>query len=73
MKEPEWLWRGKTVAQLIRELQSFQDQDLEVRISVDDGATSVPISLVGKVDGRYALLMNCQEQPSTVVHGGSEA
>jgi hypothetical protein len=69
MNDPVWMWQGKTVSQLIRELQSFEDQDLEVRISIDDGATSVPVSLVGKVDGRYAVLMNCQEQPLRIVHG----
>jgi hypothetical protein len=69
MTEPEWTSHSKTVAQLIKELQSFENQDLEVRISVSDGKTSVPVSLVGKVDGKYAVLMNCQSEPSILRHG----
>lgn len=46
--DPVWTSRGKTIKQLIAELQSFEDQSLEVRISVDDGETSLPISLVVK-------------------------
>jgi len=68
MTDPEWTSRGKTVAQLIRELQSFADQGLEVRISVDAGATSFPVSLVGKVEGKYAVLKNCQQEPSVLRH-----
>ena len=47
--------RGKTIAGLIRELQSFEDQTLEVRLSLDAGDTSYPIALVGKKDGRCLL------------------
>jgi hypothetical protein len=43
---PDWITRGKTVRQLIEELQSFEIQDLEVQISVDGGETSHCISLV---------------------------
>jgi hypothetical protein len=68
MTDPEWTWRGKTVAQLITELQTFEDQGMEVRISVDDGKTSLPISLVAKSDGRIALLQNCQEFPVPMQH-----
>ena len=46
---PEWINRGKTVRQLIDELLSFENQDLPIFISVDDGETAVPISLVLKV------------------------
>lgn len=66
-RDPEWKTRGKTVAGLIRELQSFEDQSLEVRISIDDGDTSFLVSLVGKVDGR-CLLMNCESVPTAVRH-----
>ena len=62
-----WPARGKTVAQLITELRSFENQELEVRISLDDGKTSVPISLVGKSDG-YALLLNCETAPTVIAH-----
>jgi hypothetical protein len=56
MKNPDWTSKGKTVADLIRELLSFEDQEMEVRISLDGGDTSLPISLVGKSNGRYAVL-----------------
>ena len=55
---PEWVTRGKSIRQLIKELQSFENQDLEVRISVDDGDSHQPISLVGK-EGGYCLLVSC--------------
>lgn len=58
IKQANWKVRGKTIRQLIRELQSFENQDLEVRISVDDGDTHKPISLVGKTDG-ICLLTYC--------------
>lgn len=64
----EWTSRGKTVAQLIDELRTFEDQEMEVRISIDGGLTSLPISLVGKVDGKFAVLQNCQETPTVLVH-----
>lgn len=57
---PEWITRGKTIKQLIKELQSFSDLDLEVRISIDDGETHRPISLVQK-SGGYCLLVNCEK------------
>jgi hypothetical protein len=66
-RDAEWKSRGKTIAGLIRELQSFEDQSLEVRISVDDGDTSLPISLIGKLDGR-CVLMNCQSEPTPLRH-----
>jgi hypothetical protein len=58
-KNPDWITRGKSIKQLIEELQTFEDQDLEVRISLDEGETHKPISLVGKRKG-YCMLMNCE-------------
>jgi len=69
MKNPEWTSRGKTIAGLIEELQSFEDQTLEVRISCDGGATSLPISLVGKKGGKYAVIQNCEDESSVIKHG----
>jgi hypothetical protein len=69
MTEPRWKARGRTVAQLIDELAAFGNPQLEVRISVDAGATSLPISLVTRRDGRYAVLENWQAAPSVVRHG----
>jgi hypothetical protein len=59
-KRPEWIYRGKSIRGLIKELQSFDDQDIEVQISIDYGDTRKPISLVVERDGR-CLLMYCGE------------
>jgi hypothetical protein len=58
-KDPAWVTQGKTIRQLISELQSFEDQEMEVRISTDDGETTRCISLVTKSSG-MALLKNCE-------------
>ena len=58
-RESEWIIRGKSIKQLIKELESFEDQNLLVEISFDDGETSKPISLVGKIDGK-CMLLNCE-------------
>jgi hypothetical protein len=73
MINPDWTSRGKTVAQLIEELRTFEDQGMEVRISLDDGETSYPISLVGKSNGKYAVLRNCQDEPTAINHRANEA
>lgn len=61
---PEWVTRGKTIRQLIQELESFENQDLEVRLSLDDGDSHRCISLVSKgVDGaghEYCVLSNSE-------------
>ncbi|AZC07203.1 hypothetical protein ABW55_16020 [Acinetobacter sp. C15] len=58
-KQPEWIIQGKSIKQLIKELESFEDQNLLVEISFDDGETSKPISLVGKIDGK-CMLLSCE-------------
>jgi hypothetical protein len=58
----DWCSRGKSIAGLIAELRSFEDQSLEVRLSIDEGCTSYVISMVGKFDNR-CLLVNCEEEP----------
>lgn len=68
MPTPDWTSRGKSVAQLIEELRTFEDQGMEVRISIDGGATSLPISLVGKSEGKFAVLKNCQDTPTPIRH-----
>ena len=52
--------RGKTIRNLIKELQSFENQDLEVKISMDNGATNRSIGLVGKINN-CCVLMNCED------------
>ena len=42
VKNPDWVFRGKTVKQFIAELQTFEDQNMEVRISIDEGETYKP-------------------------------
>jgi len=56
---PEWVGKGKTIRQLIKELQIFQNLDTEVRISLDDGGSHKAISLVEK-EGSYCLLVNSE-------------
>ena len=34
-QKPEWVTKGKTIRQLIDELKTFEDQDIEARISLD--------------------------------------
>ena len=60
--EPAWVTRGKTIRELITELRSFEDQEMEVRLSVDDGATHKCISLVYKQGGK-AVLKNSERAP----------
>tara|TARA_B100001063_G_scaffold64409_1_gene58408 strand:+ start:225 stop:431 length:207 start_codon:yes stop_codon:yes gene_type:complete len=58
---PEWVTHGKTIKQLIKELQTFENQDLEVQISVDGGESFKCISLVGKHNNggvQYCVLEN---------------
>jgi len=60
---PAWVVNGKTIRQLIEELKTFENQDLEVRISVDDGQTYRCISLVKRVNklgGHFCGLVNCE-------------
>lgn len=59
--EPDWVIRGKSIRQLIEELRSFEDQDAEIRISLDCGDTSKCISLVGMFGGKPTLV-NCEGQ-----------
>ena len=57
--QPDWVTRGKTIRQLIKELQTFENQDLLVEISLDGGDKHKPISLVGKY-GEFCLLVNSE-------------
>lgn len=61
---PAWVTRGKTIRQLIKELQSFEDQDLIVRMSLDYGDTHAGISIVQKSDG-YCMLVNSERYHAT--------
>ena len=63
---PDWVVRGKTIRQLISELKAFENQDLEVRISTDNGNSFRPISLVTRelTDDeavRFCGLKNCED------------
>ncbi|MCW9051329.1 MAG: hypothetical protein OQJ91_03245 [Motiliproteus sp.] len=53
---PTWVIRGKTIADLIQELQSFENQQMEVRLSLDNGDSSACISLVAKQEGCCVLI-----------------
>ena len=41
--------RGKTIRQLIHELKSFENQELEVRMSLDGGITHHPVSILSRI------------------------
>ncbi len=68
MANQDWESRGKSISQLIKELQSFENQDMEVRISINGGEASVPISLVTRYKGKFAVLQNCEETLTIQVH-----
>jgi hypothetical protein len=57
-KAPEWITRGKNITQLITELGTYEDQNLEVRLTFDGGETHKPISILTRRDG-YAMLEYC--------------
>ena len=59
-KESDWINTGKTIRELIEELQSFDNLDIEARISFDGGDNHLPISLVGKSEN-YCLLINSDD------------
>ncbi|WP_210643372.1 hypothetical protein [Pseudomonas sp. Tri1] len=52
----DWERQGKTIEGLIEELQSFQDKNIKVELSLDGGVTSKPISLVAKKNGICLLV-----------------
>ena len=58
---PEWVTRGKTIRQLIKELETFDDPEMEVRISLDYGETHKAISIVQSADERYCVLINSED------------
>ena len=57
---PAWVTHGKTIRQLIEELKSFENQDLEVRVSLDYGDTHHTISIVEHLEGKYCVLVNAE-------------
>lgn len=59
-----WETKGKTIRGLIQELLTFEDQDRLVVISIDGGDTVKPISLVGNLDGKCALMFFDMETSS---------
>lgn len=63
-KNSDIITRGKTIRNLIKELLSYEDLDIEVRISTDGGDTHKNIGLVGKIEGK-CVLMNFDEQEET--------
>jgi hypothetical protein len=56
---PQWVTKGKSITQLITELGSFEDQNLEVRLTFDGGACHKPISILTRRDG-FCMLENCE-------------
>ncbi|MDV8150152.1 hypothetical protein [Acinetobacter pittii] len=60
LRKVNWISNGKTIQQLILELQSFENKDLFVELSLDGGDSSKSISLVAKIDGK-CVLINCED------------
>lgn len=56
---PEWVTCGKSISKLIQELKTFEDQELEVRLSLDSGVSHKPVSILSRRDG-YCVLENCE-------------
>jgi adenosyl cobinamide kinase/adenosyl cobinamide phosphate guanylyltransferase len=44
----EWSTKEKSIAQIIKELNTFEDQELTVMVSSDGGKTLMPVKLLGK-------------------------
>ena len=44
----EWVAKEKSIAQIIKELNTFEDQELMVMVSSDGGKTLRPVTLLGK-------------------------
>ena len=44
----EWREKKKSIAQIIEELNTFEDQELMVMVSSDGGKTLKPVKLLGK-------------------------
>lgn len=44
----EWSTKEKSIAQIIEELNTFEDQELMVMVSSDGGKTLKPVKLLGK-------------------------
>ncbi len=51
---------GRTIRELIEELKTFENQELEVRLSIDDLVSNKPISIVGK-NNNYCMLVYCND------------
>ena len=58
-KQPDWVTKGKSIRQLIQELKTFEDQEMEAQLSFDEGKTCKAISLLVKRDG-FCLLLNSE-------------
>lgn len=58
---PEWVTQRKTIRQLIDELLTFENLDIEVRISLDYGETHRCVSMVANHDDHFCVLMNAED------------
>lgn len=56
LKNPAWVYQGKSTGQVIKELGTFENQDLETLISIDYGDSQAPIGEIKNKDGKYLLL-----------------
>ncbi|MDL9998627.1 hypothetical protein QTI24_08455 [Variovorax sp. J22P240] len=69
-KTPVWVYQGKSIKQLIEELDTFENQNREVFISTDYGESRKPAGLVRKKGGYY--LLSSREGDMETKQGNSE-
>lgn len=63
-RNPAWVYRGKSVRQVIEELRTFENLDLELLISIDCGDTRLPVDEINNIDEKFLVLK--QEENSLV-------
>ena len=54
-KKPEWVYRGKSIRQLIKELRTFEDQNRTMLISINCGDSFFAVDLVKRSEASYLI------------------
>lgn len=67
-RKPAWVYQGKSIHQVIEELDTFDNPDLEVLISIDYGENQAPLGAIKSKDGRYLVLY--RKAKTSVEKGG---
>jgi hypothetical protein len=68
-KNPAWVYQGKSVRQVLEELNTFECLDLEVFVSIDYGDSCFPLMSIQR-EGACYLLCSCdgERKGSTEKH-----